>query len=93
MYTTGIATLGKNRIARRYFRPDHHRAAIRRPLAPRGCLRTCERPFRHAENESDAREVRWQTSVARILTLTACQGESVTRFRVAIRTMLNSKTI
>jgi len=85
MYTTGIATWGKNRIARRYFRPDHHRAAIRRPLAPRG---TCERPFRHAGNENDAREMRWQTSVAQILTLTTCQGESVTRFRIAIRTML-----
>lgn len=35
VYATGIATRGKNRIARRYFRPDHHRATIRRPLAPR----------------------------------------------------------
>lgn len=33
---TGIATQGKNSVARRYFRSDHHRSrAIRRPLAPR----------------------------------------------------------
>lgn len=48
---------------------------MRRPLAPLS-EHACDRPFKHAGNESEGtRGARWQIDVAQILTLTTRQAK------------------